>query len=121
MNPQTVDVQALQQEVQVLRGRILQLEADAQKPLHFVEFVGDAYGHSGGTMEFRSGQHVALQLVGRSAHFQASQQYEQWVLANPSFVVVSKRLELVSHPIAYNGQHAVSNVSAIIHVTYRTS
>ncbi len=104
----------------MLRGRIVQLEAQQQQPTMFVEFVGDAYGNNSGTMDYKSTAKVALQVVGRSAHYHASLQFDQWRVANPTFVVVSKRLELVSHPIAYNGSDVVTNVSAVLHVAYLT-
>jgi hypothetical protein len=110
------------QEVQALRGRISQLESElaaAATPTGFVEFVGDAYGHNSGTMDHTSTAHVALQVVGRSAHYHASLQYDRWKVDHPNCIVLSKRVEMVSHPIAYNGSAVVTNVSVIIHVTYR--
>ncbi len=110
------------QEVQALRGRITQLESElatTTTPTGFVEFVGDAYGHNGPPMDHTSTGPVALQVVGRSAHYHASLQYDRWKVDHPNCIVLSKRVEMVSHPIAYNGSGAVTNVSVIIHVTYR--
>jgi hypothetical protein len=110
------------QEVQALRGRITQLEAElaaATTPTGFVEFVGDAYGHNGQSMDHTSTGTVALQVVGRSAHYHANLQYDRWKVDHPNCIVLSKRVEMVSHPIAYNGSAVVTNVSVIIHVTYR--
>ena len=111
-------VHSLQNQVNALQGENLSLRAQLDA-VQFVEFVGSAYGHNDGTKDWRSDNHVALQVVGRAAKHQAETQFAEWRERNPYARIVGRRLEIIGHPVAYNGTAVVSNVTAVIHVTYR--
>jgi hypothetical protein len=79
-------------EVQSLRGRCLQLEAElaaAMNPTHTVTFVGSCIGwHSWsgaiGTSQVNVGNAAA------TAHMKATTELTKWKTANPSAVILSE-------------------------------
>jgi hypothetical protein len=79
-------------EVQSLRGRCLQLEAElaaAANPTHTVSFIGSSFGYCGWTGDIGSPQ----PFVGNAAptaHLRATTELTKWKTANPSAVILSE-------------------------------
>ncbi len=72
-------------EVQSLRGRCLQLEAElaaALNPTHTVTFIGSCEGWHGHPLN--------LGNAGPTAHMQATTELTKWKTANPNAVILSE-------------------------------
>jgi hypothetical protein len=110
-------------EVQGLRGRCLQLEAElaaALNPTHTVTFVGSCEGWHSWSGAIGATSQVNVGNAAPTAHLRATTELTKWKTANPGAVIVSEEhtwTGLTPQPFSNSNMFMVPTV--VIVVKYR--